>query len=122
MDRRTDFRLLAGLGLRLQAACGAGGAQGAAVIPPNIVVVGAGALEAVVVVCFEGVACAGVGLLGLRDCRAAVVVAVIGGCPGLLALQEDCKQIGFYVCCNRSGGDGKYYTQEVDRNHCADTF
>lgn len=80
MHRRPNFRLLARLGLRLEAARGACRTQRGAIIAPDVVVVGAGTLETVVIVCLESLAGAGVRLFGLGNCCAwwQISVSIIG--------------------------------------------
>ena len=70
MHGRADIRLFSRLGLRVEGAGRADGAQLTAVVGPDVVVARAGALEAVVVIGLEGVVGARVGLLGETDGRA----------------------------------------------------
>lgn len=67
MNSRPNIRLLAGLWLGLEATGGASGAQGVAVHAPDVEVIWASALEAIVVVCLESIALAWVGAPGQSD-------------------------------------------------------
>lgn len=106
---RADGRLGAGKRRGGQAALGAGSRDGAAVHAPDAFVVGAGALQAVLVVGLEGsVGADGIAELAvLDDDLAAVVMAVVSGGAGLLALEKgDEVELRLHAGHGSDGGSG----------------